>query len=114
MAPLKDALKALPVDRMILGGLMGAAVASGKIPKGIGSKFLVEFMRPLAANEKAIDLIAAAMARAEEKVPEGFAWDTLSSTERDIWRKRAKTAIRAFSALAAHAAAGAAKAKKEK
>lgn len=103
---LKDTLKDLPLDRMVLGGLMGMAISSGKLPKGIGSKFLVEFLKPLSMNDKAVDIVAAAMARAEAD-KSSFDWSRLDGDDRDLWRGRAKTAIRAFSALASHAAAGA-------
>lgn len=101
--------KDLPIDRMVFGALAGAALTSGKLPKGIGSEALAQFLKPLATNDRAVDMIAAAMAREESSDKKSFAWESLDREERETWRKRAKVALRAFTVLAAHAATGAAK-----
>lgn len=104
----------LPIDRMVLGALAGAALGSGKLPKGIGSHALAKFLEPLSTNDKAVGMVAAVMARDEASDRDEFAWEKLSADERAKWKRRAKSAIRAFTVLAAQAAAGAAKASKPK
>lgn len=83
------------LQRILIGASLGGLLASGKLPPGVGTQFIAEFLDPLSKNTKARELIAKAMyeERRANSRTERPTWEKLTPAVREKWKRSAGIAL---------------------